>query len=143
MTATQGEPTKFLNVDLDVRAGAPLEWLVRYFARRKVYCLSHAFSEGTWFAVFETSQTFATADETTASILAQIEAMKPPTRAKWNECNKVFNVGYDVGMHPWAFTQELSPQTVSRIAQVGGGLCWTFYPTRDQPPVRAPDPDQF
>jgi len=142
MPPTEGEPTKFLNVDLDVSASAPLDWLVRYFARREVYCLSHALSDGTWLATFETNHSFASAEETTTALLGHIEAMKPPTRAKWDDCSKVFNVGYDVGTHPWALSHGFSPQTVSRVAQVGGGIRWTLYPTAAQPAATTPDHDQ-
>lgn len=63
-----------------------------------------------------------------AAVLAVIEALDPPLRSAWARCSqRVFDVGYDFGRGPFAFRQELSAETLGRLAAVGASLRVTLY----------------
>lgn len=136
MPTNSGIPIKFLNVDLDVRHTEPLDWLVRYFASRRIHVITHTATDERWLAIFETSPSPETPDECARLLLEGIEQMGKPTREKWDKCSREFNVGYNVGNAPWAFNQALSPGTVHRIASAGAGLRLTLYPQTSSNPSK-------
>jgi len=63
-----------------------------------------------------------------AAVLAVIEALDPPQRSAWAGCSqRVFDVAYDCGRGPFAFRQELSAETLGRLASAGAALRVTLY----------------
>jgi hypothetical protein len=62
-------------------------------------------------------------------MLAVVEALDPPLRSVWAGCSRrEFNVGYDCGLEPWAFSQGLSAEILGRMASAGASLRVTLYP---------------
>lgn len=71
-----------------------------------------------------------------AAMLAVIEALDPPLRSMWARCSqRVFDVAYDCGREPFAFRQELSAETLGRLAAVGAALRVTLYSDPGESPA--------
>jgi len=62
------------------------------------------------------------------ALVAAVETLDPPERAAWDGCSRrVFDLGYDCGVRPFAVRHDLSIETLSRLAAVGGSLRLTLY----------------
>lgn len=74
-----------------------------------------------------------------AAMLAVLEALDPPCRSMWAGCSqRVFDIAYDCGRGPFAFRQELSAETLGRLAAAGASLRITLY---SDPETTPDDPD--
>ena len=129
---------QYLNTDLDLAARFDLTPLTAALDRNGVFTLHCAPDQnGTWTATFELEGAGIDNDpETTiCGLLDAIEKLEPNAREAWNACEKrEFNLGYDCGDEPWAFTQGLSVRSISRIAALGMSLRITIYPVRESSP---------
>jgi hypothetical protein len=62
-----------------------------------------------------------------SAMLVAIEALDPPLRSAWAACSlRVFDIGYDCGLAPFAFGQGLSAELLARLAAVGATLRFTL-----------------
>jgi hypothetical protein len=74
-----------------------------------------------------------------AAMLAAIEALDSPLRSAWAGCSlRLFDVGYDCGREPFVFRQELSTETLARLAAVGATVRVTLYADREEGPAGPP-----
>ena len=123
----------YLNTDLDLTSAEDLTALAAAFEGGGVPPLhvTHD-ADALWYATFETSAQFAEPEPNIGAILAVVESLARPLRSTWDRCAlREFNIGYDCGDEPWAFTQGLSADLLGRIAAVGASLRVTLYPDRE------------
>jgi hypothetical protein len=125
---------KYLNTDLDLRSAHDLTVLAATFEAAGVVPLHVGRGgDGLWHATFETDKQHAAPEPNIAAMLALVEALGPPLRSMWAGCSRrEFNIGYDCGAEPWAFSQGLSPELLGRMAAAGASLRLTLYPDREQ-----------
>ncbi len=125
------EETHYLNTDLDLVAPHDLASLADALAHRGLFTfhvLQHK-GQSSWSARFETEKPFREPDQNIAAMLTAIEALDGPSRNLWESCTiREFNIGYDCGDKPWAFNQQISAATLSRIAAAGAAIVITLYP---------------
>jgi len=123
----------YLNTDLDLTSADDLTALAAEFEAAGVSPLHVTLGEGgLWYACFETDEQHAEPESNIAAMLAVVESLAPPLRAVWTGCSRrEFNVGYDCGLEPWAFNQELSAGLLGRMAAACAALRVTLYPDRD------------
>jgi hypothetical protein len=97
------------------------------------------YSNGEWFCGFSTGGgNYDEPEPHLAAILTAIEGLDPPSRSAWAGCSRrVFDIGYDCGLEPFAFHQELSAETLARLAAVGAMLRITLY---SDPEARPAEP---
>lgn len=130
---------RYLTTDLDLRAPLDLAPLADELIQRGL--LPHyvgPWQDGSWSARFAFAASFPRPDSGIAAMLTAIEALGEPARSLWAACtSRDFNIGYDCGDEPWAFSQQLLPETLARIAAVGAGLVITLYPVIDTEAVAA------
>jgi hypothetical protein len=124
----------YLNTDLDLTSAGDLTELAAAFEAAGVSPLHVTQSEdGLWYACFETDEQHAEPETNIGAMLAVVESLAPPLRAVWACCSRrEFNVGYDLGLEPWAFNQGLSAELLGRMAATGASLRVTLYPVREQ-----------
>jgi hypothetical protein len=73
-----------------------------------------------------------------AALLAAVEALDPPMRSTWVAGSlRVFDLGYDCGLEPFAFRQGLSAETLARLAAVRATLRFTLF---SDPEASPPEP---
>lgn len=140
VTVTSVEPAggnepgriRYLNTDLDLVSQQDLRPLTDAFEAGGVSPLHVAAADdGRWSATLETDEQFAEPEQTIAVMLTVIEALTPVLRQCWDRCElREFNMGYDCGDEPWAFSQGLSNRLLTRVAAVGATLRMTIYPQR-------------
>lgn len=129
----------YQSTDLDLRAPLDLASLADALTSRGL-SLYHAgpWHDGSWSARFTVSFGFLEPDKDTASILTAIESLDKPSQLLWAACTtRDVNIGYQCGEGPWAFNQQLSPATLTRMAAAGTGLVITIYPVLDTEAVEA------
>ena len=69
-------------------------------------------------------------------MLTVIEALHSPFRSAWAGCSqRVFDIAYDCGREPFAFRQELSAETLGRLAAAGASLRITLYSDPETSPA--------
>jgi hypothetical protein len=120
----------YLNTDLDLTSADDLTALAAAFERGGVPPLhvTHG-ADALWYATFETSAQFAEPEPNIRAILAVVESLARPLRSMWDGCTRrEFNIGYDCGDEPWAFTQGLPADLLGRMAAAGASLRVTLYP---------------
>jgi len=88
-------------------------------------------NDGLFYPIFETRVDYDEPDQNIAAMLDVIEGLVEPLRESWARClSREFNIGYDCGLEPWAFNQQLSTAVLGRIAAAGATLQITIYPDR-------------
>jgi hypothetical protein len=124
---------RYLNTDLDLVAPISLAALVLHLQSGRVRPLLPTLGDdGNWYVTFETDDTFDDPDPNIAAMLSAIESATGDARTCWDACTtREFNVGYDCGDEPWAFTQGLSNETLRRMAECGATFRITLYPFRE------------
>ena len=132
----------YLNTDLDLTSADDLTALAAEFEAARVRPLHVTHGEdGLWYACFETDEQHVEPESNIAAVLAVVESLAPPVRAVWAGCSRrEFNVGYDCGLEPWAFNQELSAKLLGRMAAAGASLRVTLYPDREHRKPNLPLP---
>lgn len=126
----------YLNTDLVLIAPHNLAPLADVLAHRGIFALNVLQGEDdSWFAKFETKESFLEPEPNIAAMLTAIESLDEPSRSLWVACTfRDFNIGYECGDEPWAFNQQLSAPTLARIAASSASLVITIYPA--EPPSR-------
>ena len=129
---------KYLNTDLDLIAPFDLDSLAQALAPLGVFALHVSAGEDlTWYACFECEEGFSYPEPNIASSLTAVESLDPESRRIWNACTKrEFNIGYDCGDEPWAFNNEITVGTMSRMAALNISLRITLYSA--EPPQSDP-----
>lgn len=85
--------------------------------------------DGSWSAHFTVSSGVDEPDQDITMMLKAIESLDEPARSLWASCiSRDFNIGYQCGVKPQAFYQQLSPVTLAGMAAVGAGIVLTLYP---------------
>lgn len=123
----------YVNTDLDLISSDELTALAAVFESRGLFSLhvTHR-DDGLWYAIFETEDQHTEPESNIAAMVAVAEALAEPHRSMWLACaQREFNIGYDCGTTPWAFTQGLSSPLLARLAAVGASLRVTLYPERE------------
>lgn len=55
------------------------------------------------------------------------------SRQLWNQCDrKIFDYGYESGLQPSSFSNELSNQAIAQIASLGASIATTIYPYQEE-----------
>jgi hypothetical protein len=124
---------RYLNTDLDLTSAQDLTALAAAFEDGGVPPLhvTHR-ADALWHATFETSVQFTEPEPNIAAMLALVESLARPLRSMWDGCTRrEFNIGYDCGDEPWAFTQGLPADLLGRMAAAGAALRVTLYPDRE------------
>ncbi len=120
----------YLNTDLDLISAGDLTALAVALEAGGVPPLHITRGEdGLWHASCETAEQFGEPEGNIAAILVVVESLGEGPRAGWSACTRrEFNVGFDCGDKPWAYTQWLSNELLGRMAAVGASLRITLYP---------------
>lgn len=129
---------QYLNTDLDLVAPVSLAPLACALEARQVVPLHVTQGDdGQWYATLETDEQFNDPEHSIARMLDAIESLPDHARALWDKCTKRdFNIGYDCGVEPWAFSQGLAKHTLRRLAATGASVSITLYPYTDDSTTR-------
>jgi hypothetical protein len=115
--------TRFLNVDLDLRAEAGLEELLGYLAP-SVLVLNRTEME----ASLELNQDFSSLEETVAGFIALIRSLPPQAMSLWERCElRRMNIGIQAGTQPHQALFVLSKDAVASLADVRAEVMFTVY----------------
>ena len=121
---------RYLNTDLDLVAArdlAPLATALEPGGLHALY-VTHG-EDGRWYATFEATTDYRSPEEAVAVMLDAVESLSGDAGALWSECSlREFNIGYDCGDRPWAFSNSLSNGTLLRAGKLGASLRFTLYP---------------
>lgn len=131
--------TRYKNTDLVIDADFDLTRLTRVLESRGLWASAFSFqTDGTWCAVLETDDTFATPEASLAPILEVIETLEGEAAKSWNQCTRrAFDLGYYCGDSPFDFTSEISNQTLARMVGAVADLRITMY--RYEAPTSTPE----
>lgn len=131
----------YLNTDLDLVAPFDLEPLAQAISARGTFVLQvSARNDASWGATIEAEADFLSPEPTIVALLAAIEGLDAEARHSWAACTRrEFNIGYDCGDEPWAFTNELTTATISRMSALNVSLRITLYPA-ESPQANQPEP---
>ena len=124
----------YLNTDLVLVSSADLTSLAAVFESRGVPPLYVTQGgDGLWHVTFETEDQYTEPEPNIEMMVGVIEALDERDRSVWLSCIKrEFNIGYDCGAEPWAFSQGLSCFLLGRMAALGASLRFTLYPDREE-----------
>ncbi|MEZ6143460.1 MAG: hypothetical protein R3B84_23065 [Zavarzinella sp.] len=131
------EQTEYRNTDLDLTSPDDLTALAEQLEKRGLALMRRVvqISKVEWFCGFSWGGGwFTEAEQSINSMLSAVESLEPQWRSAWDASSlRVFDIGYDCREEPFAFRQQLSTETLSRLAAVGATLRWTLYADRNQP----------
>lgn len=140
--------THYLTTDLDLYSAEDLTTLAAGLEIRG-FAIARPLTrfDRVWFCGFSLLRDaeYDEPEQQIAVMLAAIEALDPPLRSAWTACTqRFFDIGYDCGREPFSFRQELSTDSLARLAAVGATLRVTLYADRETSPAEsdaAPDPE--
>ena len=124
----------YLNTDLDLVSATDLTGLAAAMKARGVSTLHCGLDEdGLWYATFEVHDRQDRPEAHIGTLLTAVESLAGEELAAWSHCvSRYFDIGYDCGSEPRAFSQGLSGQLLGRIAVAGASLRIMLYsPPRD------------
>jgi hypothetical protein len=122
MPSKEESATHFLNVDLDIRARAGLEELLRSMAPSV-----SVMNQSEHFASVELNESLSL-EETVVRFIELIESFSPAMRDIWNRCEwRSLNIGIQAGSKPHSSDFALSERIVSLIAAVKLEVAFTVY----------------
>jgi hypothetical protein len=123
MTLARTSITRFLNVDLDVRAHSGLGELLGPLAS-SVLVLNQSAQE----ASVELNEQHDSLEETIVKLIELIQSLPPQAEAIWNKCElRRFNIGIEAELEPYATCFTLSNQTISLLAGIKAEIMFTVY----------------
>jgi len=123
MPSKEESVTEFLTVDLDIRARAGLEELLRSMAPS-----AFVLNQSEHFASVELNEEALSLEETVVKFIELMESFPPATRDIWNRCEwRSLNIGIQAGSKPHSSTFALSERIVSLIAAVKLEVVFTVY----------------
>ncbi len=124
--------TRFINVDLDVRAKTDLAALVPAF-EPSAYVLGCTAVRGGYFANWELAAQPAEPNIAIRRFVKLIEGLPTKARAIWNRASKrEFSIGVEAGRLPGSAEFALSPASLKLAASVGAGVVFVVYVYKDE-----------
>jgi len=123
------EPTKYINVDLDIFSRVPLKELVDAMGE-EAFVLYVGGERQKYEAHVElaSSHMGMTADRTIIGLTRLVKRLPPRYRKVWDSAkSREFNVGIEAGLEPHSFELRLDRRTVDAMREVGGALVVTVY----------------
>jgi hypothetical protein len=118
--------TQFLNVDLDIRARAGLEELLRSMAPSVIVMYQAEQS-----ASVELNESYLSLDETIVKFAELIKSLPSQARNIWDQCEeRAINIGIQAGNEPHAATFAISSKTVLMLAEAKFEVIITTYAPR-------------
>jgi hypothetical protein len=122
----------YRNTDLDLVAAVNLNSLTQIFESQGMLLLHIMQNEaGQWSATFETDKQYDDPEANIAAMLSIIESLDEVEQNIWeNLILREFNIGYDCGIEPRNFNQDLSNELLHRVALIGASLRITLYPLK-------------
>jgi hypothetical protein len=126
------ETTRYITTELELYSPHDLTALVAALEARGLIPCHVCQSSVDWHALFSCNSTadqpYDEPEPQIAAMLSAIETLDPPLRAAWAACSvRLFDIGYNCGREPFALRQELSAETLARLAAVGAALRITLY----------------
>jgi hypothetical protein len=127
--------THYLNTDLDIAAAfdiTPLVSLLQAQGFSVIHC--EPLESGEWHATLEvfTSQEPPENYRPEVTILQMVpilEALTGEAKEMWNmSTERCLDMGFNCCAEPWQYRQDLSSETLARIAALGITLRITLYP---------------
>ena len=117
------EPTRFLNVDLDLRSSQDLTPLLDTLQPH-----AHTIHDEPGLTSLELNEHAADVESTLLVFVAAIEALPAPARALWDRCEeRAFDVGIEGGLTPHSTTFPVTASTLEKLARLGATLRFTIY----------------
>lgn len=144
--STEKPQIRYLNTDLYLVAPLSLTPLTDELEQHRASGWLDSGEDGHWYANLNADAEENVEPETDLrAMLAAIESLSASSRVIWEACSvREFDIGYDCGDEPWAFTQRISCETLQRIAALGATLKITIYPhlADDDPRVHHAQPTE-
>ena len=117
---------QFLNIDLDLESNEDLTSIIESF-RSSATVMRDDHIEGKYYASFEIG--FTEENKIIQEYILLIKALDSNARLIWDQCiSRVFNFGYDSGEKPNNYISNLSKDSITLLAEVGGSIAITIYP---------------
>lgn len=131
----------FINLDLELYSQENLT-LLHDELKDKVLILNNYFREDNqekyYFLSLESNldcdnlQSLDAIDKLTLDLCELIAKLSPKSRQLWDNCyQKIFDYGYESGLKPFSFSNQLSANAIKRIALLDGSVKITIYPMKD------------
>jgi hypothetical protein len=123
MTTERKSVTRFLNVDLDLRAKTGLDEMLQALAP-PLFILHQTEDR----ASAELVQSVSSLEQTICGLVAVIEALSPRARDLWDRCDmRTMNIGIQAGAEPHDACFTISKHAVSLLACVRSDIAITVY----------------
>jgi hypothetical protein len=122
----EGTETRFLNVDLELRASKELSELAKAFEPGAMILSCIALEDG-YLANLELAEQPADAEIAIREFVALIQKLSPHALALWNDARRDFSIGVDAGSIPSSFELGLTPEVLRLAADVGARITFVVY----------------
>lgn len=138
---TQQPEIQYLNTDLDLICPRSPGPLIAHLESAGLFALAEprAVAAG-WLTTLETEASFREPNPNLLEFLAAIDSMPAEARESWDACSlREFNLGYECGLSPWAFSHGIASETLGRISASAATLRLTLYPAPASASGSVPD----
>lgn len=123
---------RYLNTDFELESHDVLTPIVEWFGE-DVFNLYNGEARGHYLATFEASSSTGSPDGVIQFICSLIEALPDKEKELYDKCfSKVFDIGYEGGTKHLRYTDEIRPETLKILSDVGASLRITVYPMNNE-----------
>ncbi|GAA6154137.1 hypothetical protein [Pseudoteredinibacter isoporae] len=118
----------YINTDLELESPEDLTPIVNEFGE-SVFNLYNGEGRGHYLATFESNHNSGSPDAVIQFLCGLVESFEPEERRLWDQCySRIFDIGYEGGTHRQSYTDEIRPETLSKIAALNASIRITVYP---------------
>jgi hypothetical protein len=119
---------RYLNTDFELESHQDLTPIAKDFGE-DVFNLHNGEARGHFLATFETNEQNHSPDAAILLFCRLIEALPKKQRTLYDKCfTKTFDIGYEGGSKHQRYTDEIRPETLQKLSNVGASLRITVYP---------------
>jgi hypothetical protein len=122
-------------VDLVIESASKLEALAGAMGKRVIIMYCGPFSRRRHLLALESAREHKGADATIHALCAIVEGLPATARRVWSGARKQFDAGYELRPSERYSRFTLRPDTLERVARLGGTLAVTFYRGEGRPAV--------
>jgi hypothetical protein len=118
----------FLNVDLEIESASKLDSLASAMGERVIVLHSGVGSKPKrHLLAVESARFLKNPDAAIHALCSVVESLPPAARRAWQAAHKEFDVGYELRPSERSSRFSLRPDTLKRVARLGGTLTVTYY----------------
>ncbi|RXJ74771.1 hypothetical protein CS022_00655 [Veronia nyctiphanis] len=123
------QKTRYITVDLEVRSSAPFNAFCEFFEQYDLCAMLLEDEESDGWMSNISLDAMNNAETCIQHYLSVLKAMPVQAREDWNKAHhRCMNIGYHSSSSDWGFSDQLTADTLAKMAEMDIAVAFTLYP---------------